>query len=983
MTYNILPEEILENIPLIYYIIDLETFEIQKTNNPAFSSTATKCHKFLFEKENPCEFKNENCICSRFLTKNEKASFVIENKKGNTKEIFRVNASLVGKKQALVFYENITEVASIQKELKINNKRLERAETLAKFGSWEININDNYVFASKGAKQIYGVDETRLKLDEVRGFALPEFRERLGVALHNLIYKNEPYNIHYKVKRKNDGAVRHIHSIAEYREDKKMVFGVINDVTETELTQYALMESENSLKQLFENMNSAFAFHKIVTDSNGEPVDYITLDVNPKFEEISGEKAEDIINKSILEVHPDTEKFWIEIYGEVALTGKAVSFSEYSEQMKKFLEISAYSPRKNYFAVTFNDISAKVKSERALNDSLMDLKMAQRIAKIGSWKFNPENKTYKWSDQVFDIIERKPEKGPLRFNELEPYFSSDDFQKFKESIDDTLFHKNPFEIQLRLLLPGNRSKWIEVICQPGEITHQNEYFLRGTVQDITANKNADEEIYRSNQLLRTVIDNVTDAIYLKDTQYRKLIANLEDTRRSGFEKPEDIIGKSDFDLYPFDVAQKYVDDDRKVIENGEAVVNKEEILPDKKGDRTILTSKFPLKNDNGEILGLVGIGRDITELKEHASKVHMLQQTVEQTPLAVLITNPEGKIEYVNAGFTKISGYAPGEVIGQKTWIFKSGFHDEKYYSNLWETISSGKNWYGEFFNKRKNGETYWEGAVIAPIFDEKNNIIHFVAIKEDITGKKQMIDDLKKAKKEAEESSRLKSLFLTNLSHEIRTPLNGILGFSNIICSGIAEKNKLEYYGKIIEKSGNRLMKMVDDIIDISMLQSDQMRFDFDNFNLNDMLQDLYFSVGNLYLDKKDIVLKLVKCSNESFTLFSDKNRLNLVMTNLLFNAYKFTESGEIKFGFFSSADNEVTLFVKDTGIGIADDKKKVIFEAFRQAEEGDARKFEGSGLGLAVASGILEKLQGSINVESELGKGSVFYIKVPVNKM
>jgi PAS domain S-box-containing protein len=854
MVYDILPEEIIENLPLTYYVINLNSLEILKTNNRSYSGENNKCYSFILGKELPCQLKNENCICRQLLEGKEKATYIIENNKDGVKGSYRASASLIGNDNALVFYENITDKVAVQKELKINNKRLERAENLASFGYWEYNIDDNYVFASKGAMRIYGIETERILLSEVRKIALPEYREELEKQMSNLITGKNSYNILFKIKRQNDETVRYIHSVAEYREDKRMVFGVISDITETSQAREALRESENSMKQLFDNMNSAFAFHKIVTDDNGVPCDYIFLDINPKFEELTGLKRDEVINKSVLELMPETEKFWIEIFGEVALTGNPVLFSDYSGSINKYFEVSAYSPQKNYFAVTFTDITSRVKSERALNDSLLDLKMAQQIAKIGNWKYDPENGLYSWSEQVCEILECESGREKHNYSHLEKYFQPKEFIELNKKIKNALSNNIAFDIRLKISLPNSRAKWIEVICQPGEITSKNEYFLRGTVQDITENKLAEEEINKSNRLLRTVIDNIPEAIYLKDVNFRKLIANREDAIRCGYDSPEQIIGTSDFDLYPPEIAQKYLDDDKKVIENGKTIINKEEILPRENGDRIILTSKIPFKNDKNEILGLVGIGHDITE--------------------------------------------------------------------------------------------------------------------------KRLLIDNLIKAKMEAEESSRLKSFFLTNMSHEIRTPLNGILGFSSIICSGLAENNKLEFYGKIIEKSGRRLIKMVDDIIDISLLQSGQMKFDATEFNLNDLLYDIFNTVSNLYDDRKEIEFRLLNCNNAKCFVINDKNKVDLILKNLLDNAFKFTKSGKIKFGYFSSDEENITLFVQDTGIGIDEEKRNVVFEAFRQAEEGDSRTFEGSGVGLTVVSGIIEKLGGKIHFESEPGNGTIFYV-------
>ncbi len=720
--------EILNALPSRYYLIDLDTKTIVQSNDSGVEANKSKCHYYLFGKESPCE-NSGNCLCAQSVEKG-KSDFVIEKGDGAQKEFFKIRFSKFSENEILVISENVTSEFLIKKELKINTKRLERAERMASFGYWEFNIDEKIVIASKGAVKIYGLPSNRMTLEEIQAYPIRKFRKKLDKELEDLIVLGKPYNIKFQIKRPCDGEIRFIHSMAEYREDKRMVFGVIHDIT----------------------------------------------------------------------------------------------------------------------------------------DSIR----------------------------------------------------------------------------------------------------------------------ADEELNNTNNLLRTVIDNIPDAIYMKDNQYRKLIANKGDAVNVGLKSAKEIIGRTDYDIYPKEIADVYTRDDKRVIERGEPIINREEILPAYGKNKVVLTSKFPLRNSENKIVGLVGIGRDITKIKESQEQLHLLQQTVHQTPLPVVITDKVGNIEFVNPGFTAVTGYEFDEVVGKNPRILKSGLSesDTSLYKKLWNTINSGQNWYGEFYNRKKDGSFYWENAVIAPIVDETGEIKHFVAIKEDITEKKQIIEDLKIAKDKAEESDRLKSIFLTNLSHEIRTPLNGILGFSNIICSGISEPAKLDYYGTLIENSGRRLIKVIDDIIDMSMLQSNQIKLNYSEFDLNEIIRELFDLYRDIYQQKlSDINFSMELCKNGDGILVSDKTRVTQVIKNVLDNAFKFTEKGFIKFGYFNSTHKQVTLFVEDSGIGIEADKSKIIYEPFRQGEEGHSRKYEGSGLGLTISKAVMQKLEGKIALKSEENKGSTFYLKFQKN--
>ncbi len=209
--------------------------------------------------------------------------------------------------------------------------------------------------------------------------------------------------------------------------------------------------------------------------------------------------------------------------------------------------------------------------------------------------------------------------------------------------------------------------------------------------------------------------------------------------------------------------------------------------------------------------------KDITDRKRMEKQLKLLSRSVEQSPVSIVITDEKGDIEYVNLTYSKVSGFSFEETVGGKPGLLKSGYHSKDTYTQLWETISGGKEWRGELLNKRKDGALFWEDVSISPIFDERGNIAHYVAVKEDITGKKKMVEELWVAKEKAEESDRLKSAFLANMSHEIRTPMNGILGFADLLKeSQISDEQKKEYIS-IIEESGSRMLNTINDLIDIS----------------------------------------------------------------------------------------------------------------------------------------------------------------------
>ncbi|MEO8358230.1 MAG: PAS domain S-box protein [Chloroflexota bacterium] len=299
--------------------------------------------------------------------------------------------------------------------------------------------------------------------------------------------------------------------------------------------------------------------------------------------------------------------------------------------------------------------------------------------------------------------------------------------------------------------PANGFAWLgrvyEVSTVPIEVKDSQRHNLF-ILRDITQRVGMQNNLSLERKLLRTLIDNLPDRIYVKDIHGRKTISNRADWRASGGKQMEDVVGKSDFDLYPTELAGKFWGDDRTVLDSGTPILNREEPGLDDQGNPVwVMTTKAPLRNDDGEIVGLVGIGRDITRQKQSEEKLRQLSSAVEQSASTIVITDLEGSIVYTNPKFTETTGYTLDEVLGKNPSILRSGQTPPQEYTNLWTAITSGREWSGQFLNRKKNGDLYWESAIISPILNEAGEITHFLAVKEDITGRKQVEAELLREK--------------------------------------------------------------------------------------------------------------------------------------------------------------------------------------------------------------------------------------------
>ncbi|MFO7674615.1 MAG: ATP-binding protein [Lutibacter sp.] len=269
-------------------------------------------------------------------------------------------------------------------------------------------------------------------------------------------------------------------------------------------------------------------------------------------------------------------------------------------------------------------------------------------------------------------------------------------------------------------------------------------------------------------------------------------------------------------------------------------------------------------------------------------------------------------------------------------------------------------------------------------IKDKKGNVKYLLGISEDITAKKEIEKQLITAKERAEQSDRLKSAFLANMSHEIRTPMNGILGFADLLKEPDLSGEKQQKYIDIIQKSGIRMLNIINDIVDISKIEAGLMQVDLRDSNINEQVEFIY-TFFKPEVEAKGIVLAVKNTlPAKDANIKTDREKLYAILTNLIKNAIKFTNKGFIEFGYKLINDDGIAnleFHVKDTGIGISKDKQEAIFERFIQADISNLMVLQGTGLGLAITKAYVEILGGKIWVESEEGVGSTFYFTIPSN--
>ena len=501
--------------------------------------------------------------------------------------------------------------------------------------------------------------------------------------------------------------------------------------------------------------------------------------------------------------------------------------------------------------------------------------------------------------------------------------------------------------------------------------------------DITNEKIVSKKLKQSENKYKTLFhDSPEGYLILEDKVF--IECNNAAVNIIGYESKEKLIGKTPIDISPAiqHNGKKSVELASNLIERAyqDGYVNFEWVIK-RDNNSTVLVNVTLSKiiYNNREVLFVTW--HDITKERANEEKANLLTEVVEQSPMYVVITDPNGVIEYVNSSLGDKVGYDKDYLIGEKTSLWSSGFHKEEFYENLWNTILSGEKWTGEFYNKTKDGNHFWENAVISPIKDKNGNIKHLVAVKEDITVKKKMEDE-RIAHKEAEASNTAKSKFLSRMSHEIRTPLNAIMSYSYILQQNTSFDKKQHKQLKSINRNGNHLLQLIEDILDYSKIELGKIDIQKQVFSPKEIIVDMKYMFLQQTNDKG--VAFSYNTTNLPEFISADEGKIRQILVNIIGNSVKFTDQGEVAIDleFITNRDQldgNLKITITDTGPGMTEYEVKNIFNEFEQFQLGKDKG--GTGLGMAISQKLVRALNGKIVIKSEVDKGTQVTITIPVD--
>ncbi len=823
------------------------------------------------------------------------------------------------------------------------------------------------------------------------------------------------------------------------------------------------MITEN-FQLLFENMMDGFSYHKMIFDCEGKPTDYVFLEINRAFEEQTGLRRENLIGKSVLEVLPTTESYWIEIYGRITTTGVPEKFESYSKELSRWYAVSAYSPKANHFAVISRDITARKKAEETLKEVNYEL----------------ENKVIERTMQLMDLN-----------SELEE--TNAELEELNAMLEEEITKRQKAEEELTKLNEGLENKVIE---RTSQLQDMNSILEEEIIEKIRA----ENELNKARLFTDALFNSAPGMIYLYDDKSKlvrwnkqheemtgyttkeldhmnllnwfvgdeksqtAVIEGINRVNQSGFGDAEAVIQTKDGTKIPMhftassvaidgrqyfagigiDITERnllndrlrkyqvlaektndammFIDKEGNILEVNEAAVriygytykeflsmtifdlrhtSKSSIIIDQMelADREgiIFETVHYLKDGtfiNVEVSSqgtylenkrvLLSIVRDITQrkltevkLKESEEKFKEIAENLGE----VIWVRQDGQLVYVSPAYEKIWGRTSQNLYDDPDSFIESIHPEDR--ERIMQTyldendISNGR--FDEQYRIiRTDGAIRWIWSRKYPIFDQNGNVIRLLGISDDITKIKETEESLILAMETAETANKAKSQFLANMSHEIRTPMNGVMGMLQLLQMTELTKEQANYI-KISMTSSDALLKVINDILDYSKIEAGKMELEKNAFCLYEFIEDLSILFKPSTQNKR-LILDMEIEDDVPEIVIGDSFRLRQILSNLIGNAIKFTNEGRIDITIryvekLEAQKMKLEFKVKDTGVGIREERIYEIFQSFNQADCSTTRQYGGTGLGLTICKGIVEKMKGEIWAESKEGEGSSFY--------
>lgn len=802
--------------------------------------------------------------------------------------------------------------------------------------------------------------------------SLPEVEKAVHTLLNDVLNTGVPFNgIEYPIPVNRYGKFEISYFNFLYhplKEDDGKITGIIvtvTDVSESVKAKHFITESEKQFREMV--MDSPIPM--TIFRGTGYIVEVAN---NIMFRNIWRKKPEDVLGKSILDVFPELkDQKYAELLHEVYISGKVHKeiespvYVQGDDGMQHFYLDFEYAPllepagNVSGILVTVNDVTEKVEARIKLEESEKKLNIVIDASELGTWELNIRTGAVVYSDRFLEIMGFK--KGDILTHEqlvsrIHPEDLATRNDAFEKAYDNGIL-----QYEVRLLWEDGSIHWME---GKGKVFYNEAgkpAKMIGTARDITDRQAREESMAR----LAAIVQSSGDAIISKDLNGIIATWNAGAEEIFGYTAAE-MIGQPLTKLIPADRINEESDILKK-LKNGEHVNHFEtkRITKDKRMLDISLTIS-PIRNVQGNVIGASKIARNISHQKEAERLITASEQKfrvlADSMPQFIWTGDAEGNLNYFNEAVYEYSGLTP-EQIAREGWLQIVHPDDREANIAAWmHSVNTGTDFIVEHRFGRSDGTYRWQLSRAIPQRDAAGNIQMWVGTSTDI-------QDIK-------EQDQQKDFFISMASHELKTPITSIKGYVQLLQTTYAkgEDNFLKKSLKVIDKQILTLTSLISDLLDVSKIKSGSLVLNKQDFEITEMIADVTGHIRHVSPDYN------ISFSGSTAIVFADRERISQVLINLLTNAVKYSPSSKEITIKHVIEDGHVLVSVHDGGIGINKTAQEKIFERFYRVEGKDESTYPGFGIGLFISSEIIQRHQGKIGVNSEPGKGSVFYFSIPL---
>ncbi|MDR3679064.1 MAG: PAS domain S-box protein [Flavipsychrobacter sp.] len=845
-------------------------------------------------------------------------------------------------------------------------------------------------------KKVLGWDAELLLSISFLDLVHPDDLERTKHELQLLTEGHNTINFTHRFKTES-GNYKVLQWVATPEPLTGSLFAIARDITEEKEKELQLVLSEERARAFFENSQGFMCTH----DLRGK-----FLSVNGAGATILGYTKEEILQRTLFDIIPASRHPFVEAYlTEIAQSGrfKGQMVTQHKDgtyriwMYNNILETTAEGDK--YVIGNGIDITERHKLEEDLKKTKETLEQTNKVARVGGWEMDLKKQKVTWTSVTREIHGVDADYEPKLESALLFYKEGESRDKITEAVNQAIEHGRPWDIELQIVNQLGKELWVRALGNPefidGVCTR-----LFGAFQDIDKSKKAELDVIRSRKLLNDVLQAASEvSIIATDTNGTINVFNAGAERMLGY-TAEEMVGKqSPAIIHSSDEmvarGKELTTELGHTVEGFNVFTAKVDIIGSeqrewtyvkKDGTKRIVSLVCTAIQDvNEQIIGYLGIARDITERKvvERAlvTEKARLSAFVEHAPAAVAMFDNDMKYVAVSKRWMEDYHLTGQNVIGISHYDIFPGIPDER--RALHTRILHGlveRREEEPIVSLNGDNENQYIAWEMRPWYQYDGSIGGMMMFTQNISSIISQREELKIAKIHAEQASVAKSEFLANMSHEIRTPLNGVIGFTDLVLKTNLNETQQQYL-TIVNQSANALLSIINDILDFSKIEAGKLELDAEKCDLYEMSCQAT-DIITYQVQNKGLEMLLNVSPDLPRFIYADSVRLKQILINLLGNASKFTQKGEIELKIETLAtqgdQTEIRFSVRDTGIGIKPEKQEKIFEAFSQEDSSTTKKYGGTGLGLTISNKLLGLMDSRLQLYSKQGVGSTFYFDV-----